>query len=124
MSTTASFDEHLRALLDELDAIRRCDPGVTEPRIREMVTMALGARLVRCKEAEIPKCFGLLDDEGQPCGDINSRLRAALQRFVAATLASMEWRRCSTEEERRALIADEAVRSAAGSSLSSYVGSF
>jgi len=124
MSHTPRFEDHLRSLLEELDSLRRCDPAVTEERVRKKLTTTISDRLVLAKESPIPRCFGLLDDEGQPCGDINSRLHAALLRFVSAAEASTEWRGCTSEGERRALVARDEVRSANGSSLSSYTDSW
>ena len=120
---TASFDAILREFLDELDAVRKCDPGITQPHVRELVTTAVVERLIHANSSqEIPCCFGLLDDEGEPCGDVNTRVRAALERFVGATEASEQWRRCASDVERQALVVRESVRSGAGSDVSAYVG--
>jgi hypothetical protein len=120
-ASASSVEAALRSMLASLDTINDQNSGLTDTDVREILARTVIERLVEKKATPIPDDFQMMEgDEMSPAHD--QLVKRAVSDFVAAVEGAAEWQSCSTDGQRKALIARDDVMSIQGNAYWLYLG--
>ena len=120
-SASSGVETALRSMLASLDAINDQNSGLTDTDVREILARTVIERLVEKKATPIPDDFQMMEgDEMSPAHD--QLVKRVVSDFVAAVEGAAEWQSCSTDGQRKALIARDDVMSIQGNAYWLYLG--
>jgi hypothetical protein len=120
-SASSGVEAALRSMLASLDAINDQNSGLTDTDVREILARIVIERLVEKKAAPIPDDFQMMEgDHMSPAHD--QLVKRAVTDFIAAVEGAAEWQSCSTDDQRKALIARDDVTSSQGNAYWLYLG--
>jgi hypothetical protein len=100
----------LRNLLASFDEINDQNAGLTDTDVREILARTVIERLVERKTTPIPDDFQMMEG-GQMSPAHDLVVKHAITAFITAVELAAEWQSCSTDDQRKALIARDDVTS-------------
>ncbi|HEX7704767.1 MAG TPA: hypothetical protein VF403_28695, partial [Kofleriaceae bacterium] len=94
---------------------------LTDTDVREILARTVIERLVEKKATPIPDDFQMMAG-GEMSRAHDQLVKRAITDFIAAVEGAAEWQICSTDDQRKALIARDDVTSSQGNAYWLYLG--